>query len=442
MRKFLIVLMAVAMASFLFVGCGVTPPVNTAPVITPIPDATITAGDTFTYAVVATDPDVEDVLTYSLTVAPEDMLIDADSGVITWAIVNEGTFGVIVMVTDEGGLTDFEGFTITVSAVEPEPEPNLPPEIISSAITSGKVGVAYTYDVNATDPEGDILTYSLTEKPLGMSVVTTTGIISWTPTDVGVFAVGVKVSDPDGLSDIQSFSITVAKADEEEPEPEPELQLIGIEVDPKTMDLIVGGSDTIDSVTATYEIRGYEVILDSGDCLFLSSDTDVATISDGEVTAVGEGTADILVSYEGKFATLEVTVTYLPMEIIADLPSTFTVGIPEGFIIEIVANSDAGKKVQPYLLLPEEVTLHWWCEEGGLGWIKLTGGTDDPIAISTFPPYELEDVIDVYKAVVNTVGTYSATMVFKTYPGGVTLCSKVITAKVIPVIPPVDGMID
>lgn len=108
-----------------------------------------------------------------------------------------------------------DGVTPPIPPVE-----NNPPEIISSAITSGKVGVVYNYDVEATDPEEDVLTFSLTEKPLGMSIVATTGIISWTPTDAGLFGIGVKVSDPDGLFDTQSFNITVAKADEPvEPEP-------------------------------------------------------------------------------------------------------------------------------------------------------------------------------------------------------------------------------
>ncbi|MBA7565675.1 hypothetical protein ES708_07360 [subsurface metagenome] len=94
------------------------------------------------------------------------------------------------------------------------PEPNQAPSITSTAITSGKVGVEYTYGVEATDPdEGDYVIYSLTEKPLDMSIVATTGIISWIPTDAGVFAVGVKVSDGE-LSDSQKFNITVIAADE------------------------------------------------------------------------------------------------------------------------------------------------------------------------------------------------------------------------------------
>jgi len=430
MRKLLIVLMAVAMVTFLFAGCF--PVKNQVPIITSDPVKTATVGVEYNYDVEATDPDAEDVLTYSLTTKPSGMIINSATGLIKWTPTIEGDYAVIVKVSD-GDLDIIQSFTIVVG--EPEPIENNPPEIISSAITSGKVGVAYTYDVNATDPEGDVLTYCLTEKPLGMSIVATTGIISWTPTDAGLFGVGVKVSDPDGLSDVQSFNITVAKADEEEPEPEPELVLVGITVDPKTMDLIVGETEFIESVTACYEVRGYEVDI-LGDCLFLSSDTDVATISDGEVTAVGEGTADILVSYGGKFDTLKVTVAYLPMEIkIVDMP-VFEVGIPGGVIIEIVANSDAGKKVQPYLILPDEVVvlIEFWLIEDGV-WLSLN--IQDDGTIDEFPPYLLGDVVDVYSAEFSKAGIYSAKLEFRTYPGDVLLGSKVIEAVVLPIIPPV-----
>ncbi|MBA7551475.1 hypothetical protein ES705_44015 [subsurface metagenome] len=195
------------------------------------------------------------------------------------------------------------------------PVENNPPEITSSAITSGKVGVVYNYGVEATDPEEDVLTYSLTEKPLNMSIVATTGVISWTPTDAGVFGVTVKAYDG-ALGDSQSFNITVVKADEPDPDPDPdpdpELQLIGITVKPEKMELIVGGTDTIDSVIACYEFRSYDVDIDFDDCLFLTSNSKVATVKLDEdtvtVTAVGEGTADILVSYGGKVDTLAVTV--------------------------------------------------------------------------------------------------------------------------------------
>ena len=88
---------------------------------------------------------------------------------------------------------------------------NHPPEITSTVVTSATKAHLYSYDVDATDSDvGDSLTYSLTNKPTGMSI-NSTGVITWTPTSIGDYDVTVKVED-DGspvLSDTQSFTITV-----------------------------------------------------------------------------------------------------------------------------------------------------------------------------------------------------------------------------------------
>ena len=91
------------------------------------------------------------------------------------------------------------------------PPTNQSPTITSTPITTATVDVLYTYDVEATDPDsGDILTYSLTTSPSGMTIDSATGVISWTPTSdqIGDNNVTVKVSDGN-LFDTQSFIITV-----------------------------------------------------------------------------------------------------------------------------------------------------------------------------------------------------------------------------------------
>jgi hypothetical protein len=71
------------------------------------------------------------------------------------------------------------------------------------------MGELYTYDVEATDGDGDTLTYSLTSNPGGMTIDSATGVITWTPTMFGNYNVGLKVSDG-YLSDTQSFTIGVS----------------------------------------------------------------------------------------------------------------------------------------------------------------------------------------------------------------------------------------
>lgn len=87
---------------------------------------------------------------------------------------------------------------------------NQAPIINSIPVTGVTVGETYVYDVEATDPNDDTLIYSLTVKPMGMTINPATGLIEWSPTAEGNYAVVVKVSDG-ALDIIQSFTIVVIK---------------------------------------------------------------------------------------------------------------------------------------------------------------------------------------------------------------------------------------
>jgi hypothetical protein len=85
---------------------------------------------------------------------------------------------------------------------------NMPPTITSSAVTTAVQGDEYRYDVQATDPESDTLTYSLTQKPSGMNIDGSTGLITWTPSNITEEDVTVRVTD--GTNAVtQSFKIRV-----------------------------------------------------------------------------------------------------------------------------------------------------------------------------------------------------------------------------------------
>jgi hypothetical protein len=70
---------------------------------------------------------------------------------------------------------------------------------------------SYGYDVDATDPEGDPVTYSLTQAPAGMTIDPTTGVIDWTPgeADLGSHDVTVRATALGGF-DEQTFTVMVA----------------------------------------------------------------------------------------------------------------------------------------------------------------------------------------------------------------------------------------
>lgn len=183
--------------------------VNDAPEITSAAVVTGTQGQVYNYDVEATDKDNTDTLTYSLDTAPAGMTINATSGLIQWTPANNqsGVNNVVVRVTDNGGLFATQSFSVNVATI------NQAPSIISSAPANVTENQLYSYDVNATDPDtGDTLTYSLDIAPAGVTIDASSGLIQWTPnsTQIGANIVTVRVQDVGGLSDTQSFSVTVS----------------------------------------------------------------------------------------------------------------------------------------------------------------------------------------------------------------------------------------
>ncbi|MEK6869044.1 MAG: putative Ig domain-containing protein, partial [Nanoarchaeota archaeon] len=86
------------------------------------------------------------------------------------------------------------------------------PIITSAPSITAAENAKYTYDAEATDPDGDVLTFSLTTKPSGMSISSSTGVISWTPAASQLGSNNVTVSVSDGsLTAEQNFNITVGK---------------------------------------------------------------------------------------------------------------------------------------------------------------------------------------------------------------------------------------
>ena len=87
---------------------------------------------------------------------------------------------------------------------------NQAPVIISEPIINATEDQLYSYQVEASDPNGDTLIYSFTIKPEGMDINSESGLISWTPANnqVGTHQIIIEISD--GKQSItQSFEIEV-----------------------------------------------------------------------------------------------------------------------------------------------------------------------------------------------------------------------------------------
>ena len=83
----------------------------------------------------------------------------------------------LVRVLDGRGAAAEQHFVL---AVTPTP-PNRPPLFTTLPVTVAFTGAAYSYDADATDPDGNALTFSLVNPPAGMTVDADTGVITWQP---------------------------------------------------------------------------------------------------------------------------------------------------------------------------------------------------------------------------------------------------------------------
>jgi hypothetical protein len=150
---------------------------------------------------------------------------------------------------------------------------NKAPIIESTPITTAKEEALYTYEVEATDPEGDELEFTLLIHPTGMIINSSTGVISWTPTEeqIGENEVEIEVSDL-YRSTTQLFTITVG-----------ETILTSIVVLPTTMTIKKGNSQTITSVTAYYDNdTSANIALSS--CIYESNVANVTINTNGKIS--------------------------------------------------------------------------------------------------------------------------------------------------------------
>lgn len=92
---------------------------------------------------------------------------------------------------------------------------NSAPKISGTPITTGKVGVYYSFWPTATDANGDTLKWSIANKPAWLVFNTATGRLSKVPTsaNVGTYPnIIIRVSDGKATTSLAPFSITISAA--------------------------------------------------------------------------------------------------------------------------------------------------------------------------------------------------------------------------------------
>jgi hypothetical protein len=95
---------------------------------------------------------------------------------------------------------------------------NMPPIIIPGE-KSTLSGNAFPYQVHATDPDDDPLTYRLENGPVGMEIASTSGLVKWTVPDVfsGTARPSILVEDGAGGKARYDLKISIQTENQKEP---------------------------------------------------------------------------------------------------------------------------------------------------------------------------------------------------------------------------------
>ena len=190
------------------------PPTNTAPTIGGTPASGVVAGNSYEFIPQVSDPDGQ-TLVFSVTGRPSWAQFDTVTGRLwgTPAAGDVGTHsGIAISVSDGVAQTTLPAFAIAVTSGTTPGPTNRAPVITGSPAAAVAAGQAYSFLPTASDPDGQALTFSISNRPSWANFNTATGLLSGTPgaLNVGAHAnIVITVSDGAASATLPAFSITV-----------------------------------------------------------------------------------------------------------------------------------------------------------------------------------------------------------------------------------------
>lgn len=178
---------------------------NREPEIVSVPVVMAIEDNGYQYQLEGRDADA-DKLAFTLLAGPEGMVLNNETGQLTWTPgwLQAGYHQVIIELEDGKGGRDVQSYNLQVE------NQNRPPLFIGEALTSTFEQQPYRHQLLAQDADDDRLQYQLISGPVGMTFDAYTHTLSWLPdyNSAGEYTVNVSVSDGQEQVD-KSFTVWV-----------------------------------------------------------------------------------------------------------------------------------------------------------------------------------------------------------------------------------------
>jgi len=167
----------------------------------------------YSFTMEASDPDVDDPLTWSLDTDESWLDIDSESGLLQGTPSNDdvGEHWLDVRVVDSYGLDATARLIVQVANV------NDRPLITTEDVISTMEDLEYQVEYEAIDPDiGNVLAWSLETLARWLNLDESTGVLSGTPTHdyIGIWPVNITVYDGVGGRDSHEFNIEIIEVND------------------------------------------------------------------------------------------------------------------------------------------------------------------------------------------------------------------------------------
>jgi hypothetical protein len=182
--------------------------------ITTLPDSVVTEGQVFTY---------NPVLSPTANIELVDLIPNIPGTTIppittfgferpfTWTptLADTGSYLIGVKVFTASG-SGRQYFPLRVRAL------NEIPILTGQADTTALEDELYSYTIQASDPNGDTLSYTLVTGPDSMSVNATSGLVQWTPaqSNVGSHSISIRIDDGKNGTNLHNYTLVVSNTND------------------------------------------------------------------------------------------------------------------------------------------------------------------------------------------------------------------------------------